>query len=60
MKTNYSIRYAANPKDVKLYDTSRLREDFLIKNQFVIKKLQEKGFLAKLQDYEPVDFWGEK
>lgn len=23
-------------------------------------KLQEDGFLAKLQDYEPVDFWGEK
>ena len=23
-------------------------------------KLQERGFLAKLQDYEPVDFWGEK
>lgn len=22
-------------------------------------KLQELGFLAKLQDYEPVDFWGE-
>lgn len=35
MKTNYSIRYAANPKDVKLYDTNRLREDFLIKNLWV-------------------------
>lgn len=23
-------------------------------------ELQQKGFLAKLQDYEPVDFWGEK
>lgn len=22
-------------------------------------ELQQKGFLAKLQDYEPVDFWGE-
>ena len=22
--------------------------------------LQQKGFLAKLQDYEPVDFWGEE
>jgi hypothetical protein len=21
------------------------------------EKLQERGFLAKLQDYEPVDFW---
>lgn len=23
------------------------------------QELQQKGFLAKLQDYEPVDFWGE-
>lgn len=23
------------------------------------EKLQERGFLAKLQDYEPIDFWGE-
>ena len=23
------------------------------------EELQQKGFLAKLQDYEPVDFWGE-
>ena len=24
------------------------------------EELQQKGFLAKLQDYEPVDFWGEE
>ena len=24
------------------------------------EELQQKGFLAKLQDYEPVDFWAEK
>lgn len=24
------------------------------------EELQQKGFWAKLQDYEPVDFWGEK
>ncbi len=24
------------------------------------EELQKRGFLAKLQDYEPVDFWGEK
>ena len=24
------------------------------------EELQKKGFLAKVQDYEPVDFWGEK
>ena len=23
-------------------------------------ELAEKGFLAKLQDYEPVNFWGEE
>lgn len=27
---------------------------------FIQEELQQKGFLAKLQDYEPVDFWGEK
>lgn len=35
MKTNYEIRYAANPRDAKSYDTKRLREDFLIQNMFV-------------------------
>ncbi len=35
MKTNYEIRYAANPRDAKAYDTKRLREDFLIENMFV-------------------------
>jgi 4-deoxy-L-threo-5-hexosulose-uronate ketol-isomerase len=32
MKTNYSTRYAASPKDVKNYDSIRLREEFLINN----------------------------
>ena len=32
MKTNYSTRYAASPKDVKTYDTARIREEFLIGN----------------------------
>lgn len=35
MKTNYEIRYAAHPQDVKQYDTKRLRRDFLIENLFV-------------------------
>ncbi len=35
MKTNYSLRYASNPRDVKSYDTARLREDFLIETLFV-------------------------
>lgn len=32
MKTNYSTRYAASPQDVKNYDTTRIREEFLIDN----------------------------
>ena len=35
MKTNYEIRYAAHPEDVKHYDTARLRRDFLIETLFV-------------------------
>lgn len=34
MKTNYEIRYAANPTDAKSYDTERLRKDFLIEKVF--------------------------
>jgi 4-deoxy-L-threo-5-hexosulose-uronate ketol-isomerase len=29
------LRYAANPRDVKRYDTKRLREEFLIENIFI-------------------------
>ena len=35
MKTNYDLRYAAHPSDVKSYDTHRLRNDFLIPKLFV-------------------------
>lgn len=34
MKTNYELRYAANPVDAKSYDTARLRKDFLIERLF--------------------------
>lgn len=34
MKTNYELRYASNPKDVKGYDTERLRQDFLVEKIF--------------------------
>jgi len=34
MKTNYELRYAANPIDAKQYDTNRLRKDFLIERIF--------------------------
>ena len=34
MKTNYEIRYAANPEDAKHYTTDRLRKDFLIETVF--------------------------
>lgn len=30
MKSNYDVRYAASPQDVKSYDTQRLRQEFLI------------------------------
>ncbi|MCL4124195.1 UNVERIFIED_CONTAM: hypothetical protein GTU68_008766 [Idotea baltica] len=32
MKTHYTTRYASAPQDVKSYDTTRLREEFLIDN----------------------------
>lgn len=34
MKTNYELRYASNPEDVKSYDTERLRRDFLVEKIF--------------------------
>ncbi|HPQ23151.1 MAG TPA: 5-dehydro-4-deoxy-D-glucuronate isomerase, partial [Candidatus Paceibacterota bacterium] len=34
MKTNYEIRYASHPQDVKNYDTSRLRKEFLVEKIF--------------------------
>lgn len=35
MKTNYELRYAAHPEDVRHYDTARLRRNFLIETLFV-------------------------
>ena len=35
MKTNYELRYAAHPEDVRHYDTARVRRDFLIDTLFV-------------------------
>ncbi|RVT71188.1 5-dehydro-4-deoxy-D-glucuronate isomerase [Flavobacterium sufflavum] len=32
MAENFKVRYAASPQDVKNYDTTRLREEFLIEN----------------------------
>ena len=34
MKTNYELRYAAHPEDVKHYDTCRLRKEHLIETLF--------------------------
>ena len=34
MATNYTVRYASNPKNFKHYDTHRIRNDFLIENLF--------------------------
>ena len=36
-----------------------VRTDMNIRTRRDVKKFL-KGFLAKLQDYEPVDFWGEE
>ena len=32
MSVKYQIRYAAHPNDVKSYDTSKLRDEFLFEN----------------------------
>lgn len=32
MTNHFEVRYAASPQDVKMYDTKRLREEFLIQN----------------------------
>jgi 4-deoxy-L-threo-5-hexosulose-uronate ketol-isomerase len=34
MQTNYELRYAAHPADVKTYDTARLRKEHLIETLF--------------------------
>ncbi len=39
MKTNYEVRYAAHPEDVKGYDTERLRRDFLVTGLFVANEV---------------------
>lgn len=39
MKTNYELRYAANPEDAKSYTTERLRNDFLVNNLFVANEV---------------------
>ncbi|QCX37272.1 5-dehydro-4-deoxy-D-glucuronate isomerase [Aureibaculum algae] len=40
MKTQYTTRYAASPQDVKSYDTTRLREEFLIDNLMQADKIE--------------------
>ncbi|TRX03692.1 5-dehydro-4-deoxy-D-glucuronate isomerase [Flavobacterium gawalongense] len=32
MKNTFEVRYASSPRDFKMYDTTRLREEFLIQN----------------------------
>ncbi|GHT41619.1 4-deoxy-L-threo-5-hexosulose-uronate ketol-isomerase [Bacteroidia bacterium] len=39
MKTNYELRYAAHPEDVKHYDTSRLRKEHLIETIFTADEI---------------------
>ncbi len=39
MKTEYTVRYAASPNDVKSYDTAKLRDEFLIDNLMEVDKI---------------------
>lgn len=39
MSTNYQTRYASSPQGVKSYDTTQLRNEFLINNLFEVNKL---------------------
>jgi 4-deoxy-L-threo-5-hexosulose-uronate ketol-isomerase len=39
MKTHYEVRYAAHPKDVKNYDTQRIRKDFLMERLFTANEV---------------------
>lgn len=34
MAINYTVRYASSPENIKLYDTQKLRDDFLVENPF--------------------------
>lgn len=40
MKTNFQIKYASHPEDVKKYDTNRLRKEFLAESIFVPNTVQ--------------------
>ena len=48
MKTNYEIRYAEHPDDVKSYDTKSIRCDFLIGKAFSQNKVSI--------EYKPVSY----
>lgn len=39
MKTNFEVRYAAHPEDVKRYDTERIRANYHIENLFVANEV---------------------
>lgn len=39
MTNHFEVRYAASPQDVKMYDTKRLREEFLIQNLMEADKM---------------------
>ena len=40
MKTNYQVRYSSSPQDVKFYDTSKLREEFLISDLMMLDTIK--------------------
>jgi len=39
MQINYQVRYASHPKDVKFYDTAKLREHFVVDKIFEIDEI---------------------
>lgn len=39
MRTNYELRYASHPEDAKLYDTNRLRREYLIDSLFIANEV---------------------
>lgn len=47
MKTNYVLRYACNPHDVRFYDTDRLNEEFRISLIFVPDEI---NFFYSIED----------
>lgn len=68
-KLNYEVRYTTNPQDIKLYDTQRIRKDFLVDklmaedeinlvyslyDRFIVGGAVPKNEALKLETIEPL------